>query len=235
MPRMKILGISGKIGSGKSTAAKHVIENYRAQTLSFAQPLKDEVFDFLLYCNARVAHTGAPFETRHIWGSQKDKDEPLYVDLVDLPQQLEYKRVFEFMIEHANVIEDCTFIFTPRALLQWWGTEFRRASDPNYWVNKAFASVEEYKDKAIIFVIEDVRFENEAEAILAAGGVIVRIERFDNPHITEENQKHLSETALDRYPKFSAQIANNSDKEAFLAAVDCVVGALCALDDLERA
>lgn len=45
---------------------------------------------------------------------------------------------------------------SPRQILEWWGTDYRRAADPDYWVRQVAE-----KDGPLI--IPDVRFQNEAD------------------------------------------------------------------------
>jgi hypothetical protein len=85
-----------------------------------------------------------------------------------------------------------------RALLQWWGTEFRRAKDPDYWVKKTMQQIAE--DAPDVALICDLRFPNEAEGIRAAGGYIVRVRRMG--YVSDVPQ-HVSETALDGYGPMS--------------------------------
>lgn len=56
------------------------------------------------------------------------------------------------------------------------------------------------------WIITDVRFPNEAQAIKNRGGIVVRIERPDNPYPKSE---HESETALDNW-EFDRKIVNES-------------------------
>jgi hypothetical protein len=60
-----------------------------------------------------------------------------------------------------------------RRLLQWWGTDFRRSQDPDYWVKWGMASLEFVKDDVVMF--PDCRFPNEVTAIQRAGGLIVNV------------------------------------------------------------
>jgi hypothetical protein len=77
-----------------------------------------------------------------------------------------------------------------RVLLQWWGTEYRRAQDPDYWVRIVLSKLQPDN----FYAISDVRFPNEAALVRAAGGVIWRIERD-----TQVNgiYGHVSEQLLD--------------------------------------
>lgn len=66
-----------------------------------------------------------------------------------------------------------------RRTLQWYGSEYRRAQDPDYWIKKLTHKLATYTSKVPLFpvVISDVRFLNEATWINRWDGVIWRIER----------------------------------------------------------
>lgn len=85
-------------------------------------------------------------------------------------------------------------------LLQWWGTEYRRAQDPNYWVKKFVSQV---KDFPGVVIAQDVRFTNEAQTIKELGGLLTNVTRlnvdgtpFRDP---SRDANHPSETQLDDY------------------------------------
>lgn len=84
-------------------------------------------------------------------------------------------------------------LFTPRSprqILQWWGTEYRRAQDENYWIDKARQRIK--PDDWV--VLTDVRFENENALIQELGGKLVKILRAGigavNGHVSEEFWTH---------------------------------------------
>lgn len=60
-----------------------------------------------------------------------------------------------------------------RALLQEWGTEYRRAQAPNYWSKIVAASMAGVERACIT----DVRYADEAEFVRAHGGVVWRVNR----------------------------------------------------------
>lgn len=107
---------------------------------------------------------------------------------------------------------------TVREFLQKLGTEaIRDGLHQNAWVNALFADYRSDANYINIgstkfptgpsrWVISDVRFENEAQAIKDRGGVIIRIDR---PGVKPVNN-HPSEIALDHWP-FDYKIANASD------------------------
>src|SRR6266705_2754477 len=62
-----------------------------------------------------------------------------------------------------------------RAILQRWGTEYRRAQDTDYWVKYASQKMKALQDQAkgaAAFAVSDVRFPNEAAMIREQGGVV---------------------------------------------------------------
>lgn len=64
---------------------------------------------------------------------------------------------------------------TIRRLLQWWGTELRRATDPDYWVKVAITNAVEHATPGTLTAFTDVRFANEAQAVRNLGGIVLMI------------------------------------------------------------
>lgn len=97
---------------------------------------------------------------------------------------------------------------TPRDILQRVGTEaLRQGFDPDVWVKSAQLRVE--RDSRANWVIVDVRFSNEADAIKSWGGKVFRIDR---PVIPEEEniatKTHASETSMIDYDRWDGVISN---------------------------
>lgn len=85
-----------------------------------------------------------------------------------------------------------------RALLQMWGTNFRRVQDPNYWVTKVSQLIVADAGNQ---VIDDCRFENEYELLNGRGFFFVRLE--DGPTtrpMTPEQAAHESESFWRDFP-----------------------------------
>ena len=146
---MKILGISGKKKSGKTTVA-NMIAKYVPNTvvINFADPLKVEV----------AKATGVS-------------------------------------VEYLNNNKDMF-----RLILQGWGTDFRRAKDESYWIDKWLTTVLQLPDTTRLVIASDVRFPNEFDTIKYYG---------ECWHITKDNSAdtHPSENALDSY-QFDCEISN---------------------------
>lgn len=76
-----------------------------------------------------------------------------------------------------------------RTLMQNYGTDVRRKDNPNYWVDIWNTTVANLEGNV---VVDDVRFENEADAVRLAGGIIVHIANVD----LEQTDSHVSETEM---------------------------------------
>lgn len=168
--------------------------------------------------------------------------------------------------EESTGTRECALIkMTPRKLLQLLGTECgRQIIHPNVWVNALMADYKksitdcgevreaDYKTNVKCnlypnWLITDVRFPNEAEAIKQRNGVIIRVNKktdwvrtclkcftgFDNlsldrcpvcnslEHAAVKyiESDHESETALDNYNKFDAVIENNGTVDDLILKV----------------
>lgn len=153
---MAILGFTGKMRSGKSTAC---------------QIVREELGD--------VAHI-----------NMKDG---LVKEIKDrFPHVLR-----EILLIEGEAVHDVNDLFVQkppimRALLQNYGTEVRRKDKEDYWVQIWKSSVSYSKSEHV--VTDDVRFLNEAEAVHAMGGKIIRIIRPD----VQDTSTHQSEIEMDK-------------------------------------
>ena len=81
-----------------------------------------------------------------------------------------------------------------RSLLQAWGVMRRETGGDSYWIDKVREPVLDIENFGGIPIICDVRFQNEADWILAAGGILVRVVR---PNHDGGAGSHVSETQLE--------------------------------------
>lgn len=100
-----------------------------------------------------------------------------------------------------------------RHILQYVGTDIIRAKRPDYWVEFIGGVLELFKDNWDYAIIPDCRFPNELEYLRDHGFDVTHLRvvrpNFDSP-LTEEQQNHPSETALDGYPP-DQYIENSGD------------------------
>ena len=208
-----IIGFAGKAATGKTTAARHLAEvlDVPVKIVPMAMMLRDEVETFL-------RHVGAEDHVPLLYGDQADKVRIFYV---------EEKRAVHFCPQWSQFvaanrdIQDRTgqSAVTVRRILQWWGTEYRRAQDPDYWTKAWDRKVAEFDLDQILVLVDDVRFGNELDMIRAHGGLIVKIER---PGFEGANQ-HSSETSLDDYAAWDGVIVNDGSLAEFQRKAERVV------------
>lgn len=110
---------------------------------------------------------------------------------------------------------------TFRSSLQALGQAARAYWGEDYWVRKTLEFIEEYEDEietphyGVHFVLDDLRFPNEATALRDFGFKLVRID--DDPWAhrdfcrkqgyTKEQQSHISETALDLWTEWDIVVS----------------------------
>lgn len=112
-----------------------------------------------------------------------------------------------------------------RTLLQRIGTDKIRAASPDYWVDFIVSILDIFRDEWDYVLIPDTRFPNEYEIYEACDmdAILLRVIRpdFVSP-LTEEQQKHASEIALDDY-RYDATIVNSGSLEDLKDAVNYFV------------
>lgn len=104
-----------------------------------------------------------------------------------------------------------------RIFLQRLGVAVRQHLDPDAWVKAVTRQFEVGLD----YVITDVRFPNEADALVERGAVMVRVHR---PGVGAVNAHH-SETALDAYP-FAHHVYNDGTLEKLNVNVNILMSVL---------
>jgi hypothetical protein len=187
-----IIGLSGYAKSGKDTVAEIIreIQPEKWEIKKFSGKLK-QIASILL---------GMP---EHLFENQDFKSEMLGEEW--------WKNYGDFY--HQTTVRD---------FLQHLGTDaIRNGLHSNAWVNALMA---DYKPRKLDqynpsnWIVTDVRFPNEAEAIKDRGGIIIRIDR---PGVEPVNA-HPSEVALDNWD-FDYKIANVSDLPALKQTVEVLL------------
>lgn len=141
------------------------------------------------------------------------KSVALYVDPF-VSDGWHYSRLSEVL--HARGEHGAKELAEVRQVWQRLGVAMREHVDPDVWLD---ATMRKVLAESRPVVITDVRFPNEADAIEAAGGLLVRILRALAP----TDDAHVSETALDSRA-CGAHIVNDGPVESLRAAVWHLVG-----------
>ena len=145
-----IIGISGKAGSGKDTAAKMLEVLYANPDISYED-----------FTNKRYKNF-ADIQIVHFADSLKETAQVLFrIGEWETNTQEGKKTTINWIGK------------TVRELLQGIGQGLRDAIDPNLWVKILFANTEDWSN----YIIADVRYPNEVYAIKKRNGVLIRIDR----------------------------------------------------------
>ena len=157
----RLIGFCGAAGAGKDTAS-FLLSLLGYQKIAFADALKIEAYDLIL-------NPTEEYRTR--------VKEELGINL---PLSLD---IAEADFEKVDIINRRKVEL--RRLLQWHGTEFRRAQDKDYWINKVREKV-----RKGLWAVSDVRFQNEVTMIREEGGQVWMIAGRDDGY----TPTHASET-----------------------------------------
>jgi cytidylate kinase len=118
----------------------------------------------------------------------------------------------EEQVDGADKEKPCALLGgkTPRHAMQTLGTEWGRGCiDPGLWLRATMLVVERDLIAGHTAVIDDLRFDNEAEAVHALGGMVVQLRR-DGVQVTSE---HASEAGLAAH-HVHYLISNNATPQA---------------------
>lgn len=159
-----LIGLNGDAGAGKNAVADHLVSQYGFKQYAFA----DAVRDVALAIDPIVA--------------TNSDSEPM--------------RLSSFITEPSDWDWAKREVPEVRRLLQVVGTEAgRRVLGENCWVDIVHKKIHaDWDGKPLIFshaVVTDLRFENEYDFIKENNGIVIRIERANNPHAIPKT--HASE------------------------------------------
>lgn len=213
----EIIGISGKIGSGKDTVAKLL----QMHAWNKKEILAPKVFkydkDYLISHNLDLLDIYPSFSTMRFATKLKQfVADILNIDPVLLDNQ-DFK-MSKLPVEWNKVRNNIDALnikvpMTVREMLIAIGDGMRNCVHPDIWVNALFSQYRpgEYVgttqvgDRMPSWIIPDMRYPNEKERIEKLEGITIRVER---PGIKKLD--HISETVLDS-AQFDWTIINDKD------------------------
>lgn len=185
---MVILGLSGKAGAGKDSVADYLVRRYGFVKFSFSDALYREVAEAFGLEDESLLRDRATKEIQTKRLALCNCADKRFVDLM--------------LAGKSDVVSAVALLeaaLSPRQVLQWWGTEYRRAQDPDYWVKQAqdfvfgVRGLFRYPEMAPQhFVNTSVRFPNERGWIRSFGGNVWHIHRDGVDSVAE----HQSEAGL---------------------------------------
>ena len=190
-----LIGVSGKIGSGKNEVADmlsflHFVnpdgtfEQFQKQ-----QWLRNQYIENGAYAQADLKLPGIHSFACNLKRCVADCTGIDYHDLEKRSQK-------STIIPWLNI--------SYRQLLQSLGEAVRGQINENFWVQSMLATYED----SDFWIVSDVRYRNEADELLSRHALLIRVER---PVLSEDT--HQSEVDLDSYDKFSFTIENDGTLE----------------------
>ena len=194
-----IIGINGYSGSGKDTVGAIIQYLNCDEHHSSIEEICADYSEYEYWLDEQ-----SDWEIRKFAGKLKDIASHLTgIDIEDFEDQ-DFKKTYlgkewDYQIDQFNPVQKMTV----RDFLQKLGTDaLRMGLHDNVWVNALMADY----DEELNWIITDVRFPNEAQAIKDRDGIIIRVDR---PGVSPINA-HPSEIGLDDW-NFDYRIANVSD------------------------
>ena len=148
---MHIIGLNGRLGSGKDTVGAYLVERHGFERLSFADKLKESAAALLDVPTALLE-------------TYKNDDRATLI--LSIPDTVGALPPLDLLAIRT---------FTVREYLQRYGTESHRdVFGESFWTDQVLHDL----DPNNKYVITDVRFDNELRAVRACGGEVWRVLRF---------------------------------------------------------
>ena len=218
---MMLIGLSGPAGVGKDTVADYLVETHGFTKFSFSDALYREVSEAF----------GISIEELQ---RRETKEKPHKWLTLRFCLDSRFKEVAAGCLgwdmgSSVGITPEWDRRLSPRWVLQRWGTDYRRAQDPDYWIKKTALWVQAWLDVTRDdgeqhggLVNTSVRFPNERAFIESANGVIWHLRRKDTAGTASE-QGYVSERGLDILPD-DRVIHNNGTAAQLRTAASLMLG-----------
>lgn len=164
-----ILSLHGRPGAGKDTIADYLVETRGFIKFGYADALYREVQQaFGLDDQAMLRNRAIKEDPQEYLALRHCKD-PEFVALAT--------SLIDSIYSEEKLLYPTGLALSPRRVLQWWGTDYRRQQNDRYWIDKVdalIAGVQGHfrypEHRPNYFVAVDMRFENERAHTHECGG-----------------------------------------------------------------
>lgn len=186
-----LVALTGHAGVGKDTVADLLVAHARFRKLAFADGLRGEIshaFNLSLDDLTNPNLKNVPSVALRMRLAPRDFLAAVVLSLSAAAP------------DHRTPLSDAWLDEprSPRQIMQWWGTEYRRAQSPRYWTEHLIKRLTYYRREGETrFAVTDVRFDNEAHALRLAGAVLCQVIRPGQAGAAEG--KHISATDGSRF------------------------------------
>lgn len=188
MNHFSIIGLVGRAGAGKDTVASILSESQGHIRIAFADALRVEISNAF---KIDLRMMDDRFEKEKVSGR---------ITIARCDDR-------EFIARMQELGHDIHQHRSPRQILRWWGTEYRRqVCTDKYWLERMQDTIDSLMRTGVRkIVITDIRFINEAEFVNSLFGQIWRVTRTSADSIKAD---HSSESEQDQI-RCSMIISNN--------------------------
>jgi cytidylate kinase len=210
---ISIILLTGREGVGKSTVAEYLYSHHDYEELSFAGTLRtaattmwNDIVNMFEYSEV-IAY--APTVTVDDTQDQRTKNNPIHLPIVELGSAT-----------HLTMADGRTF--TPRVLLQWFGTDImRNLVADDIWVHSTLSQLRKrISEDQTRFVISDCRFENELAAVRSfansiEGGAVCKLVRLLPGDVSPAELEEQKTNALAGHPSARGWVTLPADIEVY--------------------
>lgn len=200
--KKQIIALTGYAGVGKDTIADLLVEHLGFRKVAFADMLRAEVS---IGFGVEITYLAHPSTKNHPMSALAMRRAPrellgaMAIAGVDIPRDATGHPTDEWLDKPR----------APRQIMQWWGTEYRRATHAHYWSRLLLQRIVDLmRDGETRFVITDCRFQNEADTVRTLRGHIWKVTRPGIDGRTTAEGAHSSATDGTEFEPDSV-IANN--------------------------
>lgn len=175
-----VVALTGLADSGKDTVADTLVRCRDFVKLAFADALREEVAQAF-----QVEPT--------TFTERTTKEHSISILAVDRCLDDGFVKCMRKFFKVSGLSEELLSVpRSPRQIMQWWGTEYRRAQSERYWTDQLLARmVKLVQAGEKHFVIADCRFGTEAALVRSLQGHIWQVVRPDAEPVAST---HISET-----------------------------------------
>lgn len=208
---MHIIAINGLPESGKDTIADHLVRQHGYVRLAFADELKAELAEVFVTSRATFDYRPTKAIAQPQLALIHCADEEFVRFVLNQPDVLQTQQGrFAAMVEPRS----------PRWLMRTYGTDYRKRTDPTYWIRPVLAGISIARNKGKNVVISDLRFADEGAALEGLDVPTTVIEVIRNNGITRSGHDSDAEYPQD---KIDVRLHNIGPISALLRLADGVV------------
>ena len=188
-----IIALCGLAGAGKDTVADTLVTHAGFSKIAFADALRREV--------AGAFNLG---DQMCILTDRATKEQPTNALRMSRCSSIQFlHRMYDLAAQESPDFDYDEWVAAPRSprqIMQWWGTEYRRHQEENYWTIRVSIRILAAA-RGTRWVITDCRFANEARAVRSIDGELWQVMRpgqasVEGGHASQNDGTHFKPDAI---------------------------------------